>query len=484
MQRALCGTKKDPIPLDLQIQLWGCPGKALGAHSNRKASYELLCGIIDGPPVSATMMRAGHKIGGVEEKYILQPRGGDEFCSRICAGFDLHSDDFATLPAHFSRDVLRTIDWSDFVWNYSRYSIGFQSAVPWLVASVVLQWQNGWIREHFPDFHPLFDSPFYKQGYLQRLSTDGNIVTATMFCGDCGLRATGIPAQVRIAKEVDSLVKQQSTLMGTPDGLSLSAVIASEIKAELTKMSSSFESTVANLEERVVQHVEERVEAALDRFALTHTTVGVACDLEQPRRMEVPNDLPSMDEPVNDQGSMEEEIAVAEFDYFIDDRQENDDLIDRYAVHSWAREGDKVPHLHLFPTAVEFKGGVSVGNLFESWFTGNTVTNIPPLKCLRSFDVVKEHENNLTKARAVIAQVVARATACGEVPPRTRLSSLTLERRGRICKRGVDEIFRVHNDVLRAKAVEEGKAFKACRPKSTTDMAYTTLHKYLHKSIA
>jgi hypothetical protein len=125
-----------------------------------------------------------------------------------------------------------------------------------------------------------------------------------------------------------------------------------------------------------------------------------------------------------------------------------------------------------------------VGNLFESWFTGNTVTNIPPLKCLRSFDVVKEHENNLTKARAVIAQVVARATACGEVPPRTRLSSLTLERRGRICKRGVDEIFRVHNDVLRAKAVEEGKAFKACRPKSTTDMAYTTLHKYLHKSIA
>jgi hypothetical protein len=142
---------------------------------------------------------------------------------------------------------------------------------------------------------------------------------------------------VRIAKEVDSLVKQQSTLMGTPDGLSLSAVIASEIKAELTKMSSSFESTVANLEERVVQHVGERVEAALDRFALTHTTVGVACDHEQPRRMEVPNDLPSIDEPVNDQGSMEEENAVAEFDYLTTDKRMMTSLIDTRSILGLAK---------------------------------------------------------------------------------------------------------------------------------------------------
>jgi len=476
--------------MDLQIELWGCPGKALGAHSNRKASYELLCGLVDGPPVTATMMRAGHKIGGVEEKYILQPRGGDEFCSRICAGFDVHSDDFATLPAHFRRDTLRTIDWSEFVWNYSRYSIGFQSAVPWLVASVVLQWQNGWIREHFPDFHPLFDAPFYKQGHLLRLSTPGNIVTATMFCADCGLRATGIPAQVRIAREVDCLVKQQSTLMGTPDGLSLSAVIASEIKAELTKVTSSIQSTVATLEERVVQHVEERVEAALDRFALTHTMAEVACDRERPPRMELSIDRlaidqPAMDLPACDQQVIDEVMMdEAEYDYVIDERLENEELLGRYAVHPWAREGDKVTHLHLFPTAVEFKGGVSVGNLFESWFTGSSLNDTPPLKCLRAFDVLKEHENNLTKARTTISQVVDRARACGELPPKTRVSSLTLEQRARICKRGVDEIFRVHNEVLREKAMEEGKPFKPCRPKSTTDMAYTTLYKYLHKSHA
>jgi hypothetical protein len=143
MKRALCGTRKDPIPLDLQIRLWGCPGKDLGAHSNRKGSYELLCGIIDGPPVAAAMIRAGHKIGGVEEKYILQPRGGDEYCSRVCAGFDVHSDDFATLPAHFTQDLLRSINWSDFVWNHNSYPHGFQSAIAWLVVSVVHQWKTG-----------------------------------------------------------------------------------------------------------------------------------------------------------------------------------------------------------------------------------------------------------------------------------------------------------------------------------------------------
>ena len=138
----------------------------------------------------------------------------------------------------------------------------------------------------------------------------------------------------------------------------------------------------------------------------------------------------------------------------------------------------------IFPTAVEFKGGVCVGNLFESWFTGNSVHNSPPLKCLRAFDVLKEHESNLHKARAVITQVVDRARACGALPPKTRVSTLTLEQRARICKSGVDEIFRVHNVVLREKALEEGKPYKPCRPKSTTDMAYTTLHKYLHKSHA
>jgi hypothetical protein len=177
-------------------------------------------------------------------------------------------------------------------------------------------------------------------------------------------------------------------------------------------------------------------------------------------------------------------MEEADFDYVVDDNLENEELQGRYAVHPWAREGEKVTHLHLFPSAIEFKGGVSVGNLFESWFTGNSVDNIPPLKCLRAFDVIKEHENNLHKARAVISQVVDRARACVELPPKTRVSSLTLERRARICKRGVDEIFRVHNVVLREKALEEGKPYKACRPKSTTDMAYTTLYKYLHKSHA
>jgi hypothetical protein len=311
-----------------------------------------------------------------------------------------------------------------------------------------------------------------------------------MFCAECGLRATGIPAQVRIAREVDSLVKQQSTLMGTPDGLSLSAVIAAEIKEELVKLTSSIQSTVATLEERVVQHVEERVEAALDRFAVSHTMAEVACDRERPPGMEgsidlsainqPAIDLPAIDHPVIDEVLMEE----AEYDYLIDDRLENDELLGRYAVHPWARDGDKVTHLHLFHTAVEFKGGVCVGNLFESWFTGNSINNTPPLKCLRAFDVLKEHENNLTKARTVIAQVVDRARACGELPAKTRVSSLTLEQRARICKRGVDEIFRVHNVILREKALEEGKPYKPCRPKSTTDMSYTTLYKYLHKSHA
>jgi len=181
-------------PLKEQIDLFDGPAVDFCTQSNRKGGMEELTTSPDGPPPVAALLRSGHAIGGNAGVYLLQMHGGDEFCSRICAGFDLQHRDFALLPPHFRKGLVDSINWNDFVWNYSLYPTCFQTTVPWLVAAVVYQWSTGWIQRNFPSHHPLFTSRI--QPHMRRLACDGNILVPHLLCGDCGLRATGIPQQV------------------------------------------------------------------------------------------------------------------------------------------------------------------------------------------------------------------------------------------------------------------------------------------------
>ena len=158
-----------------QIRLFDAPGHGLGSHSNRKGQLEELTTSPECPPAAAALNRSGHKIGKVTEKYVLTMRGGDEFCSRICAGLDLQSLDFSILPPHFSAHVLEDIDFSAFVPNYDLYEDSFKTAIPFLVASVCYQVSTGWLDANL-GAHPIQYSAFVRQGWSRRLSEEGNII--------------------------------------------------------------------------------------------------------------------------------------------------------------------------------------------------------------------------------------------------------------------------------------------------------------------
>jgi hypothetical protein len=202
-------------PMAEQLALFDGPAANYCTQSNRKGGLEELTTGVDGPSTIAALLRSGHSIGGSVKHYILQPHGGDEFCSRICAGMNLQGPDFALLPAHFTVDFLPHIDFSEFVWNYNLYDPCFQTTVPYLVAAVAYQWSTGWIRENFPGNHPLFTSPIIRNNHMVNLVEAGNIVTPTLLCADCGMRATGIPSSVRISMDLNQLAIKQEKMEQT-----------------------------------------------------------------------------------------------------------------------------------------------------------------------------------------------------------------------------------------------------------------------------
>jgi len=504
---SMCGGRKRTV--EEQLELFDCLAKYLGTHSNRKGSLEELTTSPDGPPPVAALLRSGHSIGGVVERYILQMHGGDEFCSRICAGMDLQSKSFAMLPPHFNRRFLEGVDFSDFVWNYNTYDTCFKTTVPFLVAAVVYQWSTGWIKENFPPNHPLFESPIVLQGHMARLAQPQHISVPNLQCSCCGMRATGIPQAVKIAMDIDNLASTQEdlkndlrSLLGTNGHRSLSRTICEEVDAALGRLGDRFVDIMMSNSSKLEEVFSESTTKMENRLATAIERVGVGQELTVNGLSKSTASTASTVLPVPSVPSTPSimvgtlahnvvDIAVApeaEYDYVGDDKAENDGLLNRYCVHSWARPGEQ-ERLHPIPLqphtgAYQFPSKVAVGIMFERWHMADEVNGLPPLKCLRSWDVVKGLESYYHKAKSVCNAVVFHARANGCIPPKKRVSDLSFEQRSRLCTVGVDAILMAHNDYNLAKlrSKREEHKFVPFRPRNSVNMSYVTMHKYLHNA--
>jgi hypothetical protein len=512
----MCGGSGDTKrTMEEQIRLFGGPAKDFGTHSNRKGGLEELTTSPDGPPPVAALMRSGHSIGGVVEKYILQMHGGDEFCSRICAGLDMQAKEFAVLPPHFNSAFLDRVDFSDFVWNYNSYDPCFQTCVPYLVAAVAYQWSKGWIEANFPGNQPLFSSPCVRRRHMGELAS--HVDVPILHCGDCGMRATGIPSVVRIAMDLESLTLRQSEMarefrnvMGNDDGRSLSKTVVSQIEEHLAtmterfldvlvqntcKLEGSLTSSTSKMEQRLATAVERlgvlRVNPVdLDGVhSVRGSTTSIIDPVDNVHIDRVDNvhidrvDMASISTAsINATTSRNPSPTdVIEYDYAGDDVAENVILLEEYNVHTWARVGE-MARLHPIAAPYQFRGKLSVSEVFEMWFTGDLTMGTPPLKCLRSWDVAAGHESYYHKAKSVCNTIVWHARRNSAIPQRTRLRDLSFPQRTRICVVGVDAILMAHNDYMHAKARAEGAKFVPFAPKRSTNMSFETMHKYLHNA--
>ena len=102
------------------------------------------------------------------------------------------------------------------------------------------------MKNNLPASHPFWDSQFNMHKFDERLSSDNDLHCGHLFCTDCGMRATGIPAQVRLSYEIAGIAAQQRKqmellreLLGTGNR-PLSQIISEEIKAKIVGMERRF----------------------------------------------------------------------------------------------------------------------------------------------------------------------------------------------------------------------------------------------------
>ena len=53
-------------------------------HSIRKFKMTEMAFFVDGPPIIATLLLAGHSMGQVTQTNIREGVDGDQFCGRVC----------------------------------------------------------------------------------------------------------------------------------------------------------------------------------------------------------------------------------------------------------------------------------------------------------------------------------------------------------------------------------------------------------------
>ena len=57
-----------------------------------------------GPTTTSIYLRAGWSLGPVQNRYIFQGPGGDQFVGRAAAGLNVNKAEFAQLPPHFDEN--------------------------------------------------------------------------------------------------------------------------------------------------------------------------------------------------------------------------------------------------------------------------------------------------------------------------------------------------------------------------------------------
>jgi len=429
------------------------------------------------------MNRAGHKLPGQTPKYIYQmQRGGDEFCSRVCAGLDIQDNNFGILPPHFREAIVEDIPWSDFVWNYKKMDPAFRSVVPYCIASLVWQCKKGWVKKNLPDNHPIWSSQFILHRFDERLEADTDLHCGHLFCSDCGMRATGIPAQVRLSYEIAGIAAQQrkqmdllQELLGTGNR-PLSQIISEEVKAKIVEDGASLRESLFSKFDEVKASIDEGFEAIAtsDVIARRRTSLHLPALPDEPVDMPSPTYSYEGGEDKDERWMCEEE----------EDRSVATQMA-KYCVHWWTKDGETQQRLHPVPFPINVVGKLPIATLWALWHRTSDNALLPPYKLLRVFDVSRATEKNFYKAKSVCEVMYDHLIRLNALPNDKVLSDCSLEELKMQCDRGVQEIVAGHNAWLKKEWEKEDPAkrspFKPFKGRKLSGIAYTTLHKYLHR---
>ncbi len=313
--------------------------------------------MIGGPTSVAIWLRAGWSLGPVQSRYIFQGQGGDQFVGRAATLLELNSIDFSVLPPHFSTNegpVITTQEWNQILPGFSTYYPDeFKVALPFLLASIVHH--QDWLNATLPKNHPFFSHRMYLSGLLHRLKAK---VHVGHFKNEVSnLQATGIPPYVMLANRMYFLEKEMAAMKRVyAEGVE---AIPDEVCKKLLK----------NFNIEGVQQVTiEQLQMMFNQF-----------------RSDIMEDV--------------RKCALSGGNSTIQDALEATDNAE-YKVWNWGGRLHMVPENWRFPKCCCYL-------IWESWWCGNKMDKISPLRHLKNYDLTSQSDRTLlSKARKVIDAVI------------------------------------------------------------------------------
>ncbi|KUF82947.1 hypothetical protein AM587_10002300 [Phytophthora nicotianae] len=372
---------------DDEIDILSCKPTDIGTHSLRKGSSSYALGQVNGPTPVSVYLRMGQSLGKLKDRYIHFGEGADQLCGRMIAGLPFNSERFAVLPPHFPptvTDQMTSEYWNDLVSGFANYSRGIRSAFPFFLASIVYHEQ--FLRDTLSPGHPIFKARVFSSNELLNLQR-ASVVLSLGTSPVCGIKATGIPAHLAVAKEVKDLREEVSKLNNEL------VLLRQDMNTKLPD--NVADKVVADLMQKFVVNgvapvsLQDLANLRVDLAAEIHRAIGT---------IQVPQGIAT--QPPR-------EVLTS-------------------AWQRWEWGDGKLAH--AVPKGWEFPAHTRVKQLWNLWFFGNKDSGIRPYKLLsKQHDIKRSHQMRHSRARKVMEYIVQLTKPPGALPGEvTDISSLQL----------------------------------------------------------
>ena len=312
-----------------QISQIGYQRGDIGTHSIRKGAVSYASSLPGGPSAASVCIRAGWTMGKVNDIYMRYVSSGDQFVGRCLSLLSVLRVDFASSPPFF---IDSQQDWIDNTRKLQFKSVGLingmEKITTMCLASILYHYN--WTVE-FLAVNNLFITASYIHR-TQELVAHQDSVKVTHPWNDSIHHFSGIPPHVVTMQEILKVQDQQEGLAG--DITSRIEILLQRMGIDGTRMS------------------EQNMTAMFDslRLQVEQVSVQLQNGINAPLHLE-----------------------AAEGGNLVADRNV-------FTLHMYDGTFKRIPLDWRFPRC-------NICELWRHWWIGNTVRNIPPLRCLEASDV-------------------------------------------------------------------------------------------------
>lgn len=299
-------------------------------------------------------------MGQVQQRYIFEGDGADQFLGRVAAGLPMHDEKFTVLPPRFKPSFhLTSEEWLELFPTYSRIPRSFQGCIPYLLASLVHHQE--WLQQTLPSNHPLFRTMLWTSGKVRALASF--VLVGNQECLETNMKATGIPQIISLRQQI----RDQKGI----------------IESLMQRMNINHEQVMESLPAAVAKHIS-------DNFTIQGMVPVTQSHFDQFRR----EMLAEVREIRNQPSHLAQEESNRETELTSEDG---------FQWFSWGGS------FHVVPQGFRFRS-MSVKQIWDYWHYGDRVNRISPYKRIEPGRdlLIKSDRKVFSKAKKVVNSIMKR----------------------------------------------------------------------------